>query len=295
MANNESTNIAGNKAGEKLTQQKKEVSIVEDTDGTVRLCTAAVTTSTESGHNVKIEDAATTTKVNVGTDAGKNAMYVCSNSLATKDIQEQQQTTLSSIDSKIGTTTEVEKKSFCFQKVTGPYVFGNAPRYNLLMENPSPSDLVDGNDLIESNEFSNTNEAVVLSAIFCSTNKTNKSVTHLVRCVNSIGIKRNSATGTVYFSFARIYVGYIDSAGNFGFLYNMDAPYYASADSGTYIELCLQAFIGIENDISLTNRRLGIKVEVWGRVDLPTTVGQAKINCTRGSADSYTEIELKSE
>jgi len=42
MANNESTNITGNKAGEKLTQQKKEVSIVEDTDGTVRLCTSAV-------------------------------------------------------------------------------------------------------------------------------------------------------------------------------------------------------------------------------------------------------------
>jgi len=42
MANNESTNITGNKANEKLVQQKKEVSIVEDTDGTVRLCTSAV-------------------------------------------------------------------------------------------------------------------------------------------------------------------------------------------------------------------------------------------------------------
>ena len=42
MANNESTNITGNKVGEKLVQQKKEVSIVEDTDGTVRLCTSAV-------------------------------------------------------------------------------------------------------------------------------------------------------------------------------------------------------------------------------------------------------------
>jgi len=43
MANNESTNITGNKANEKLVQQKKEVSIVEDTDGTVRLCTSADT------------------------------------------------------------------------------------------------------------------------------------------------------------------------------------------------------------------------------------------------------------
>jgi len=42
MANNESTNITGNKVNEKLVQQKKEVSIVEDTDGTVRLCTSAV-------------------------------------------------------------------------------------------------------------------------------------------------------------------------------------------------------------------------------------------------------------
>ena len=43
MANNESTNITGNKVNEKLVQQKKEVSIVEDTDGTVRLCTSADT------------------------------------------------------------------------------------------------------------------------------------------------------------------------------------------------------------------------------------------------------------
>jgi len=43
MANNESTNITGNKVNEKLVQQKKEVSIVEDTDGTVRLCTSAGT------------------------------------------------------------------------------------------------------------------------------------------------------------------------------------------------------------------------------------------------------------
>jgi len=48
MANNESTNITGNKAGEKLTQQKKEVSIVEDTDGTVRLCTSADTNASVS-------------------------------------------------------------------------------------------------------------------------------------------------------------------------------------------------------------------------------------------------------
>ena len=43
MANNESTNITGNKVNEKLVQQKKEVSIVEDADGTVRLCTSADT------------------------------------------------------------------------------------------------------------------------------------------------------------------------------------------------------------------------------------------------------------
>ena len=48
MANNESTNITGNKAGEKLTQQKKEVSIVEDADGTVRLCTSADTNASVS-------------------------------------------------------------------------------------------------------------------------------------------------------------------------------------------------------------------------------------------------------
>jgi len=48
MANNESTNITGNIAGEKLTQQKKEVSIVQDADGTVRLCTSADTNASVS-------------------------------------------------------------------------------------------------------------------------------------------------------------------------------------------------------------------------------------------------------
>jgi len=48
MANNESTNITGNKVNEKLVQQKKEVSIVEDTDGTVRLCTSADTNAPAS-------------------------------------------------------------------------------------------------------------------------------------------------------------------------------------------------------------------------------------------------------
>ena len=43
MANNESINITGNKVNEKLVQKKKEVSIVEDADGTVRLCTSAGT------------------------------------------------------------------------------------------------------------------------------------------------------------------------------------------------------------------------------------------------------------
>ena len=42
MANNESINITGNKVNENLVRQKKEVSIVEDADGTVRLCTSAV-------------------------------------------------------------------------------------------------------------------------------------------------------------------------------------------------------------------------------------------------------------
>jgi len=48
MANNESINITGNKVNEKLVQQKKEVSIVEDTDGTVRLCTSADTNAPAS-------------------------------------------------------------------------------------------------------------------------------------------------------------------------------------------------------------------------------------------------------
>ena len=122
---------------------------------------AEISGGTETIGNVKIEDAATTTKANVEVDGGKNAIYVRSNSLATLALQNQHQTNLTNISNKLTTTNtslseinvkvtkEVVRKIYVFQQVTNPYVFGGNNE-RLLMENPSPSNLIYGVDFFAS-------------------------------------------------------------------------------------------------------------------------------------------------
>jgi len=265
---------------------------------------AEISEGTKTIGNVKIEDAITATKVNVAADGAKNAIYVRSNSLATTALQNQQQTNLTNISNKsniisaslseinVKVTKEVVRKIYVFQQVTNPYFFGGNNQ-RLLMENPSPSNLINGVDFLASASFSNTDSASVYDMVFVCTEKTNKAITHSVRGVITIGVKRSSITGTVYFDKINMSIGYINSGGAFVSAYNADATHAFSTASETYVNLCLQDFVRITSDYSLIDKRFAVKVNVFAHVDATTTSGQLGVYHTRGSADSYVEVELK--
>ena len=266
---------------------------------------AEISEGTKTIGNVKILDATTTKKVNVEADGGKNAIYVRSNSLSTLALQTQQQTNLTNISNKLAITNtslsdisvkvtkEVVKKIYVFQQVTNAYVFGSHNLQRLLMENPSPSNLINGVDFFASGEFSNMTSANVYDAVFVCTEKTNKSITHFVRGVITTGIKRNSGDGDAYVDKIKLSIGYITSTGAFVSVCNADATCVFSTTSGTYVRLCLQDFVGIMNDYSLVDKRFAVKVNVFAHVNSANTVGQVGMYYTRGSADSYVEVELK--
>jgi len=266
---------------------------------------AEISEGTKTIGNVKILDATTTKKVNVEADGGKNAIYVRSNSLSTLALQNQQQTNLTNISNKLTTTNtslseinvkvtkEVVRKIYVFQQVTNAYVFGSHNLRRLLMENPSPSNLINGVDFFASGEFSNMTSANVYDAVFVCTEKTNKSITHFVRGVITTGIKRNSGDGDAYVDKIKLSIGYITSTGAFVSVCNADATCVFSTTSGTYVRLCLQDFVGITSDYSLIDKRFAVKVNVFAHVNSANTVGQLGMYYTRGSADSYVEVELK--
>jgi len=266
---------------------------------------AEISEGTKTIGNVKILDATTAKKVNVADDGGKNAIYVRSNSLANTLLQTQQQTNLTNISDKLTTTNtslsqinakvtkEVVKKIYVFQKVTNPYVFGSNNLLYLLMENPSPSNLINGIDFFASNEFSNTDTLIVYDMVFVCTEKTSKSITHSVRGVITIGVKRVSNSGTVYVDKINMNIGYIDNTGNFTPSYNADATCVFSTESQAYVGLCLQDFVEISSDYPLVDKRFAVRVKIFAHVNATTTHGQLGVYHTRGSADSYVEVELK--
>ena len=264
---------------------------------------AEISEGTKTIGNVQIVDASTAIKANVEADGGKNAIYVRSNSLSTLALQNTQQTKLTDISNKltiantslseinVKVTKEVVKKIYIIQRVTNPYVFGGNNE-RLLMENPSPSNLINGVDFFATTSFSNTASAIVYDKVFVCTEKTNKSITHSVRGVITIGVERTTTSGTVHVDKININIGYINSAGTFTSVYNADATHAFSTASGTYVGLCLQDFVGIVNDYSLVDKRFAVKVNVFAHVDATTTTGQLGMYHTRGSADSYVEVEL---
>jgi len=265
---------------------------------------AEISGGTQTIGSVKIVDATTAKRVNVEADGQKNAIYVRSNSLATTALQTQQQTNLTDISNKLAITNtslseinvkvtkEVVRKIYVFQQVTNPYVFGGNKTY-LLMENPSPSNLINGVDFSEGASFSNTDSAIVYSMIFVCTEKTDKSITHSVRGVITIGVKRTSGNGTVHVDKINMNIGYIDNTGAFTPFYNADATHAFSTTSGTYVNLCLQDFVGIASDYSLAGKRFAVKVNIFAHVDSADTTGELRMYHTRGSVDSYVEVELK--
>ena len=230
MANNESINITGNKANEKLVQQKKEVSIVEDTDGTVRLCTSAVV---------------------------------------------------------------AQKKQFVMQRVTNGYNWVEEQHY-LLMENPSPSTLDNNDELdfVESNPIGNTSTTVVLNVIFCSTDEAIKQIYGLARIISSVGVKRISGNGSVYLDVVILAVGYIDSSGEYHEAGVGETAIPYSTASVEYVERTIQLFTRILISFSTDENRLAVHVEIHASVDAGT-VGQVRLNLTRGSADSYIELVMR--
>jgi len=238
MANNESTNITGNKVNEKLVQQKKEVSIVEDTDGTVRLCTSA--------------------------------------------------------DTNVPVSVVAQKKQFVMQKVTNGYVWGEVEQPFLLMENPSPSTLDNngGLDFVESNPIENTSSAPVLGVIFCCTDEMKRQIYGLARIILSVGLRRISGTGAVYLDHIIAGVGYIDSLGVYHGMGAKDMPISYIVTSGTYVERTTQLFVEIPTGFSTDENRLAVDVHIYGYADADT-IGLARINLTRGLADSYIELVMR--
>jgi len=238
MANNESTNITGNKVNEKLVQQKKEVSIVEDTDGTVRLCTSAGT------ENVPVSAVA-------------------------------------------------QKKQFVMQRVISGYDWGTEQQF-LLMENPSPSNL-DGNDTLdfmESTQIYDTSSILVVSVTFCCTDEMKRQIYGLARIISSIGLKRTSGSGSVYLDNVVMGVGYFDSSGTYHEMNSKYMPIPYSTTSETYVERTTQLFVNLPTAFSTDGNRLAARVQIYAFVDA-NTVGQVRINLTRGSADSYIELVMR--
>ena len=227
MANNESINITGNKVNEKLVQQKKEVSIVEDADGTVRLCTSAVV---------------------------------------------------------------AQKKQFVMQKVTNGYNWAGGQQ-RLLMENPSPSTLDnnDALDFIESNQIDSTSSTCVIDVVFCSTDEMERQIYGPARIISSVGVKRISGDGLVYFDDIIGGVGYMDPSGVYHEMGADSLPIPYNITSGTYVERTTQLFANIPNGFSTDGNRLAARVSIYAFVDANAT-GQVRLNLTRGSADSYIEL-----
>jgi len=236
MANNESTNITGNIAGEKLTQQKKEVSIVEDTDGTVRLCTSA--------------------------------------------------------DTNASVSVVAQKKQFVMQRMTNGYHWAGGQQH-LLMENPSPSTLDnnDALDFIESNPINSTSSTVVLNVTFCCTDEMERQIRGLARMIVSVGVKRISGDGLVYFNDIIGSVGYMDPFGVYHEMGTDSLPIPYNITSGTYVERTTQLFANIPTSFSTDGNRLAARIQIYAFVDA-NTIGQVCLNLTRGSADSYIELDM---
>jgi len=186
-----------------------------------------------------------------------------------------------------------QKKQFVMQKVTNGYNWGEEQQF-LLMENPSPSTLDnnDALDFVESNQIADTSSTLVIGVTFCSTDEAIRQIYGLVRMIASVGLKRISGTGSVYFDGIVMSVGYINSSGGYNEMgaKSMYIPY--STTSETYVERTTQLFVNVPNEFSTAGNRLAAEVHIYAYVSADT-VGQVCINLTRGLADSYIELVMR--
>ena len=87
-------------------------------------------------------------------------------------------------------------------------------------------------------------------------------------------------------------VGYMDPSGVYHEMGvdSMSIPY--NITSGTYVERTTQLFANIPTSFSTDGNRLAARVMIYAFVDT-NTVGQVRLNLTRGSADSYIELVMR--
>ena len=71
-----------------------------------------------------------------------------------------------------------------------------------------------------------------------------------------------------------------------------DMPISYIVTSGTYVERTTQLFVEIPTGFSTDENRLAVDVHIYGYADADT-IGLARINLTRGLADSYIELVMR--
>ena len=87
-------------------------------------------------------------------------------------------------------------------------------------------------------------------------------------------------------------VGYLDSSGMYHEMNSKYMPIPYSTTSETYVERTTQLFVNLPTAFSTDGNRLAARVQIYAFVDA-NTVGQVRINLTRGSADSYIELVMR--
>ena len=191
---------------------------------------------------------------------------------------------------------KIEKKIFILQKVNDALEWGQNPTY-LLMENPNPSDL-DGDTSLDKEEetgITDTSEALQIDKTFIcreaeEATLQNRTIRGIARAVASVSIARTGSTdGNIYLTKVTFDIGLVGSDGNFISKKSADATPNFSTNSTDYQTISAQAFLDVSSFEIPNNYRLGLRVRCYGYI-ATTENGKMKLNCARGSADSYLEV-----
>jgi len=186
------------------------------------------------------------------------------------------------------------------QKVNDAYPWGSTHTY-LLMENPSPSDLEDSDtsdlDYEEKTGITDTSEALQIDKTFVLADlvgRPRQIGAQAVRAVCSVSIARTGETdGNIYWTKATFNLGVMDSSGNFTSKVSADATPNFSTNSADYQTCSGQAFLDLSTGFTVAaDERLALRVRVYGYI-ATTENAKMRLNCSRGSADSYIELFLR--
>ncbi len=189
-----------------------------------------------------------------------------------------------------------ERRILILQKVNDALDWGFNPTY-LLMENPNPSDL-DGDSSLDQEEktgITDTSETLQIDKTFVWTeaedlNLRNYVIRGMARAVASVSIARTGSTdGNIYLTKVVFDIGFVDSTGNFTSKKSANATPNFSTNSTSYQTVSAQAFLSLTPFGVPSDKRLALRVRCYGYKET-TESGKMKLNCARGSADSYLEV-----